>query len=144
MKSITLSHILEQQPSPIIDLDDAYNNQQNMKRTVAVINDIIQTSIKEKKSKTTQALSKISLKINKNSPKTKKIVYKLVKKYCPIESEIRRSTKGHQHLVTNTVTNSNHTASTSSNHTWANHMTTQTHRMWFKNHKHTLANQITP
>ena len=44
----------------ITDLDEAYKNQQRIKRTGAEINQIIQSFIKEKKSKTTQALSKMS------------------------------------------------------------------------------------
>ena len=43
--------------------------------------------------------SQMSVKINKNSPKTKKIVTKLAKKYCPLEEDKRKSPKGYQHLL---------------------------------------------
>ena len=111
--------------TPALNLEEQYSTQQNIKRKGAEINNILQDSIKDKKTKTAMALSKISLKINKNAPKTKKVAAKLAKKYCPLEQEISKTPKGYNHVTSQAVEPSpspHNQPSTSTSNSWGTNM----------------------
>ena len=88
------------------DLNDAYANQQNIIRKGKEINEILKGSLQDKQEKTYHSLSKMSLKINKQSVKTKKLVQKLTDKYCPLAKEIAKTPKAQAHITRESQTTS--------------------------------------
>ena len=95
----TNNRIINPQDEVDSDISYTHSRQETLKRKGTEINEILQWSITEKKAATCNALSNISMKINKTSTKTKKTVEKLTKKYCPLAKEIANSPKTFNHII---------------------------------------------
>ena len=82
------------------NLEETHERNKRIAHKQKQINGILQKSLEEKKERTVTSLSKISLSIDKNAPKTKKLINKLTKKYKPLEEKICKMPKTHAHIMT--------------------------------------------